>query len=489
MSIDSEGLTTVKMSHKFLYAEVDEFILSSLTSYVSPGGEMEIKFPNDGEPSEVENQEDYVIYDKMYMLMPIVANQWKMFTPPFDVSNVYVIESYPEDKLIEKYGTETKDKKGNTVKKIFGADKILEARYAQSHRMIDFIYQWLWSADMLGQDYDLWSESNGLPVGFFGNWLEMYDTADKPKIEQLYHYTSADVIYPDGKQWWDANFYLYEVDYEEGRESWVVTNDGMDARWKEVTTISRKRDRSGKNNIIMHKGNVYSLSFPSTVVNSGKQHDYVNNWDYWTGKYIILEGYANTDFDSDGDGDIDSKGQEIKGKDYANEIVESYDQLGSAVLRGNSTFTKIDIENKNAFVLNTNKDDENAAHNIFINVQENGALNVLYPTCGYVLVNDPASSSNMPRRIVSVNPQTGEITYRDETTTSLPTIGGNNQMFVYNITGGVGIVPVVEQQVSIYNAAGQLITSEYLTDEVHISLPTGIYLIAGAQDQFKAVVK
>jgi hypothetical protein len=50
-------------------------------------------------------------------------------------------------------------------------------------------------------------------------------------------------------------------------------------------------------------------------------------------------------------------------------------------------------------------------------------------------------------------------------------------------------VPVVEQQVSIYNAAGQLVTSQYLTDKVHISLPTGIYLITGAQDQFKAVVK
>ena len=62
-------------------------------------------------------------------------------------------------------------------------------------------------------------------------------------------------------------------------------------------------------------------------------------------------------------------------------------------------------------------------------------------------------------------------------------------MFVYNITGGVGVVPVVAQQVSIYNAAGQIVTSQYLADETHIALPAGIYLVAGAKEQFKVVVK
>ena len=95
----------------------------------------------------------------------------------------------------------------------------------------------------------------------------------------------------------------------------------------------------------------------------------------------------------------------------------------------------------------------------------------------------------MPQRIKSIDMQTGEVTTEPGVSTSTPTIGGNNHMLVYNIEGGVGIVPVVEQQVSIYNAAGQLVTSQYLTDEVHIPLPSGIYLITGAQDQFKAVVK
>jgi hypothetical protein len=74
-------------------------------------------------------------------------------------------------------------------------------------------------------------------------------------------------------------------------------------------------------------------------------------------------------------------------------------------------------------------------------------------------------------------------------TTSTPTIAGNRQMMVYTIEGGVGIIPITAQQVSIYNAAGQLITSQYLTDEVQISLPTGIYLVSGEKDQAKVIVK
>jgi hypothetical protein len=129
--------------------------------------------------------------------------------------------------------------------------------------------------------------------------------------------------------------------------------------------------------------------------------------------------------------------------------------------------------------------DPSLSHNVFVN-QGYYQIN---PSEGFLLANAPASPSGMPRRIESINPQTGDVTYRDETTTSLPTIGGNKHMMVYNIEGGVGIVPVVEQQVSIYNAAGQLVTSQYLTDEVHIPLPSGIYLIASAKEQYKVVVK
>ena len=62
-------------------------------------------------------------------------------------------------------------------------------------------------------------------------------------------------------------------------------------------------------------------------------------------------------------------------------------------------------------------------------------------------------------------------------------------MLVYTIDGGVGIVPVIAQQVSVYNAAGQVVTSQYLAGETQLSLPAGIYLICGEYEQYKVLVK
>jgi hypothetical protein len=251
-------------------------------------------------------------------------------------------------------------------------------------------------------------------------------------------------------------------------------------------------------------------------------YDYVNTWDYWTGKYIIIEGYPEEDVDTDGNGEPDDKAQMIsgskvdwQGNNISETVLAPYTAGNSASLRGNSTFAKLDVSKiENAYVLNNYLRGKNAsfdtdqelgyglvnsnyAHNVYVNLWELGfdADNEdpihLTPGQGFILANFTAP---MGMRAKAINLQSGEIAFGNEdsnqgTTTGVPTIAGNKQMMVYNIEGGVGIVPVVEQQVSIYNAAGQLVTSQYLTDEVHISLPTGIYLIAGAKDQFKAVVK
>jgi hypothetical protein len=43
--------------------------------------------------------------------------------------------------------------------------------------------------------------------------------------------------------------------------------------------------------------------------------------------------------------------------------------------------------------------------------------------------------------------------------------------------------------VALYNAAGQLIMNQYLTDEVRVLLPNGIYFVRGEAQQIKAMVK
>ena len=483
-------LVTIEKTSKLLFATMDDITINSISSYQAPGNST-ITLLESGFPANITNANDYVIYDKIYMLMPVVANDWKLFSPPFDVSNVYIIESYPEQKLIEAFSNGAKDKKGNPI---ITGEKIAEARTAQAHRMIDLLYQWIWENDVTPGKADVWSnDPKYKPMGsiysvgsFVQFWYNMYAASEQPVIEQLYHYKSSNEGYPTGKSRWDANFYLYEVD----GESWGIDDNGLQTSWKEVPTISVPRDIKGTNKVIMQKGHVYSMSFPYTIVNS-EVHDPSTVWDYWTGKYILLEGYpaAENNIDSDGDDKLDSKGQIIAGANSLDEITSEFTEEGKAKVRGNYTFYSGEVTSDNIFVVNGKNENDYLPgydHNVFVNYD----YAWLYPADCFVYANAPAASpSSMPRRISSINPISGEITYRDETTTSLPTIGGNKQMMVYNIEGGVGIVPVVEQQVSIYNAAGQLVTSQYLTDEVHIPLPTGIYLISGAKDQFKAVVK
>ena len=517
-SVDGDGLTTIIKTSKFFYGEMDPlYMISSIGGYEAPGG-MTVTLDESGVPETVDNTSDYVVYDKMYMMIPIVANQWKMFVPPFDVSNVYVIESYPETKLIEDYGTEVTDKKGNLVKKIIDVNKIEAARTEQAYRYVDLFYSWVLDVDVNKSTSDFWSnDKNYSPIGtyqsyggFIKKWMDLYieknasgtitNKVYMPVIEQLYHYTSdPSATYPTGKYWWDANFYLYKAT----NTVVDVENDQLQMSWEEVPVVSKARNLAGNHNVIMEKGGVYVWSFPSTVVNNTMQ-DYTKNWDYWTGKYILIEGYPTEEFDTDGDGKNDDMGQLIAGSDAINStILADIDPNNVAEMRGNYTFAKANLDDVlNPFVLNnyyrgTSIDsdaaesgygllDDQSHHNEYVNAHELGVE--LTSGQGFILTNFTSSYGLRPR---SINVKSGAVTYydRDETTTSLPTIGGNNHMFVYNIEGGVGIVPVVAQQVSIYNAAGQLVTSEYLTDEVHISLPSGIYLIAGAKDQFKAVVK
>ena len=379
------------------------------------------------------------------------------------------------------------------------------------------MYNWVYSIFAMKSNSDIWSNASQAPATgniysygtFMQTWLEMYEgMADKPTvkncIQQLYHYKSNNDGYPTGMTRWDANFYLYEAADTE----WTIGGSTMNTGWKEVPTISMKRKINEDHNVIMKKGGVYVMNFPSTIKNN-EIYDYINTWDYWTGKYIILEGYPEEDIDTDGNGLPDDKAQILSGSQYdwngtalTETVLAPYNIDNVAALRGNTTFSKLDISgHANAYVLNNyyrgknvNQDieydeiknmlDPDFPHNVYVNASEWGIE--LSPGEGFVLANIDAPAGMKPR---AINIKTGEITYRDNTTTSVPTIGGNKQMIVYNIDGGVGIVPMVEQQVSIYNTAGQVVKSQYLTDEVHIPLPSGIYLIAGEKDQFKVVVK
>ena len=469
-----EGITNVKLTARLLYAELDDYTKTAVEDYTAPGGYSVTVA--DATRRHVQNTDSYLISDKIYWVRPVVANQWQMIVPPFDVANVYIVESYPEEQLLKDFGTLTTNKIGQEVYVIDDENKIYNARIAQAKSMMDLVYYWMYDADPagFGNDNDLWPKKGWDMSKFVREWVDYEvskngdNKAYQPIIEQLYHFTGSN---------WDANYYLYESSGE-----WVDEGDKFVTDWQLVQAQSVKRG-TGTPKTIMHKGDIYAMSFPYSIYNDGF-HNPDEVWDYWTGKYIIMEGYPTETNDIVGDVQVLSgTNTDWNGNPLTSTVLADFTTAGRASLRGNSTFGELIVQKENALVLPEGG-----------NTFRRSTNHTLAPGEGFMLANAPATPSPMPRRIASIDMMTGDVTYEpgdgsENTVTGTPTIAGEREMLVYTVAGGLGVVPVVPQHVSIYNAAGQLVVSQYLTDNTQFALPTGIYLVRGEKDQAKAMVK
>ena len=442
---DEEISNTIYQTNFILYGGIDEYIDDIKEDYQTPEydglPQADVEFTG-GTHSYVLNEDPYTIQREQYILMSVKGDEWILFSPPFDISAVYVVETSKEDDL------ET----------IAANEGWQEAINKQAASNMDFFYALCYNMGYL--------ESKNNFDGIYVSWRdELRPKGAKGKVK-LTHFTGSN---------YTANYYLQK---SSGTWNWDAENERFITDWQYLPeTVEQVTHGDSVCDLIMEKGKIYSMKFPYMYYGYrdpeliGKTGE--KNWDYWTGKYILLVGKGP---------------QTIEGTNYHSAITSAISaNPGEAEVRVNSTFGFMEIAGLGAYYL-----DENQR---FTKAYDDSEFTYIAPTSGFVLANTNTPSP-MPQRIKSIDMQTGDVTYdnnggsnQDGVTTSTPTIGGNNQMLVYNIAGGVGVVPVVAQQVSIYNAAGQLVTSQYLTDEVHISLPTGIYLITGAQDQFKAVVK
>ena len=412
--------------------------------------------------ANVLNNEDYTIEQSIYYMRAVNADEWYAFCPPFDISEVYVLETCNET-LLE-----------SEVKNSEAEDARDQALIKQADHNVDF------AALTLGSIHLTADETKSFDTHF--NSFEWY-AADQKATDEYYNSSSIGMHklthFTAGN--YNANYFLYQ-----STGLWKYDETGFTTDWTYATPINKIIGNATRS-VLMEAGKVYAMQFPycpGCEMEGEMRYD----WDYWTGKIIIFKGYGPQTLKG-------TNAHALIQSEYTNELTMD-DGTYPALLRGNATGSEVQIPNSTTLAGYSYFNLEGS--NMFeqSNVESAGLL----PPGGVFMLLPPDDYSPVPsaiaRRIKSINLSTGSITYVDEegdsedgTTTNIPTISGNRQMMVYNVAGGVGIVPVVEQQVSIYNAAGQLVTSQYLTDEVHISLPTGIYLIAGAQDQFKAVVK
>jgi len=426
------------------YGEIDKYVRDVLASgsYISPktdksGGlsEVQITTEDDNEfRNDILNTAQYQIDEAQYLIRPInAADEWVLFSPPFDVTNVWVVEAYKED-LLETMFNDYR----------LGAEGAQDPYEKQAYAMIDIFFYLGYLGEYDKSNANLWTIIDQ-------EWKPNVNITNKGRGQvKLTHFT--------GSNYATANYYLQR---SSGKWQWDGSKFTTD--WSYLPAAAEKVTHGDTEyNVIMKKDSIYSMMFPYAYPG-------YDGWDYWTGKYLVFEGLGP---------------QAIEGKEYHEEIRRAMETAsGTAEIRANNTLAELVVDNEEAYYAFGNAQK-------FTRSLPEGEDNSLLPGEGFILANAPASAG-MPQRIKSIDLMSGDVTLEggDGTATGTPTIAGNNKMLVYSIDGGVGIVPVVAQQVRIYNAAGQVVTSQYLTSETQIPLPAGIYLVTGEQEQFKVMVK
>lgn len=469
-----------------LYMQADQYVMNVMgEEYFRPMnlgyGEIRIDSEDNNLSSFVNIENNYPINRKVYMLMPIEAAKWTLFTPPFDVANVYVIESYPEEQLIKDYG----GKRGKVP-----AQYIESARNAQAKRLMDLYAHWYFECTGLGGLYDFFGDGtsdyngDGTPDTygkFVTDWItyerdvnyKQTATGDyTPIIEKLIHFTGKKGSYPAGKTWLNANYYLYKA------KEWALNEDGnFRTDWDTVTVA-----HDGANPI-MSKGQVYALHFPYNSING--VHDPSKTWDYWTGKYLLIES---------------TTGPHIINGSNTNIMPTTNLIDNSAVLIGNASFADVEAtptDSTQLFAIEKIKAGEDGNNtNRDVHELDDKDNTTLYPTEGALLAKIQAPKG---RRARTINYQTGEVIYEEfeeddlndqdnqDVTTDIPTIAGDKSLIVIPTESGLTILPRQPQQVTIYDVEGKLLFNQYVMEEQSVLLPSSIYIVRGEKERIKVV--
>ena len=470
---------------RLLYMQIDSYTQNSLDNYYLYGANVSIDLDGEKLYGTINDVADYTIQDKVYMLMPIEAARWTLFTPPFDVANVYVIESYPENLLVKDHG----GKRGKIP-----TDRIVEARAAQAQRLMDLYVYWYQEEIGVGEPSDFFDANSTTditgdevpePYGkFVLDWMAYEKQNHKgnttgdytPIIEKLIHFTGKNGSYPAGKTWLNANYYLYKAN------KWALNKDGnFRTDWDTVTVAHDGTDP------IMNKGQIYALHFPYNSING--VHDPSTTWDYWTGKYLLIESTVGSPL----------RPHTINGSDA--DIMPTTNLMdNSAVLIGNASFaevTKTPPANTQLFAIEKIKVGE-GGNNTGRDIHELDAKDnaTLYPAEGALLAKIQAPSGMRAR---TINYQTGEVTYEtiegeDDNNdpgigTGIPTIMGDVSLLVVPTEEGLTIIPRTAQRVMLFAADGKMLFNEHLSAEEHINVPTGVYIVRGEYEQVKAIKK
>ena len=387
----------------------------------------------------VENQNPYEVQNRVYYITPIAsADNWMTFTAPFDVENIYVVETYDE-KVLATQGNKAAIKIKQAEHNADFAAFFGVALALGSDRDFDDIY-----ANYIG-----WAKLQDV-----GKYTGQYNLRGKHELE-----------YYDGTNWSTANYYLYE-----NQGTWTINADGA------FTTQWTLPDVS--DDILMNKGETYSLLFPyCTGCWEYNKDGFIiprTMWDYWSGKFVIFESTLRSE----------ENPHVIDGVNTAQNYVATHNPAaGEAYVLGNTSFGEVKVLNEYLY-------EYNSATPMEETYEYTGDVETLVmPSNSFVLADIPINPvTNMPARGIK---RTGEIIYDKHGTSDvghIPTVGGGHDLFITSIEGGINVAVAAPQYVRVLSSTGAVIYSGMIQTALDIPLPSlGMYVVSGEKEVQKVM--
>ena len=404
----------------------------------------------------INSETTFQVEQKIYYITTATADVWNAFTAPFDVENIYIMETYPEQLLKDMEGTVVDGKALNRKDTI----------QAQAKHNADFAAFFAVTV-ALGQQKDFETIYRE-----YIDWAKIQDKASgvwDGKGTYTLRGKSALVPY-NGENWDKADFYLNE---NAGPWLWEDMEKLEDGHF---TTKWQFPDAS--DGILMHQGRTYSMLLPFCT----KCGDDINSreyWDYWSGKFLIFESTAGPHI---------INGSDVLDESNGEGIFATMPNEGEALLKGNSTFAKMETINEDLFTFTGDLQHSTFYHNFAYDEFGDAIPQTIAPTESFLM---PNISSVLPigTRLRGVT-TSGQAIFDvdnsgDGTTTDVhrPTIGGGNALFITETANGINIAVAEPQHVRVLSSTGVLLYNGMVQNAVDVTLPTaGVYVVAGENE-------
>ena len=484
-----------------LYCKIDENILSVLKDETyqapvknpAPSGDNYVPVhPSKVEGTEyfISNKDTFRVNEKIYYITTATADVWNAFTAPFDVENIYIMETYPENELEEM---EWKGKKNRS-------DILME----QAKHNADFAAFFAVTI-ALGQEKTFETIYREYMI-----WADLQDETLGLNAKNDYTQRGMKPLTPyDGSNWQEADFYL-----NENAGNWVLHEHPDSLAYFKTQWITP--DLS--DGTLMEQGKTYSMLLPfctgcvdyeiQTDANGNPVKDAEGKpvfkldangnkiplardyWDYWSGKFLIFESTYAGPVELPTGEVVDGPGHTIYGSDYVEGLAASTEYIeSSAVLTGNCSFADLQTMNSELFTYSPD-----IKHSTFspIELPVDGLGNTqplsIVPTESFLVADIPTPAGVKVRGVS----RTGEIIYDKQGTATgnqggrIPTVGGGNDLFITSTATGINIAVAEPQQVRVMSATGATLFSGMVQTAVDVFLPTaGVYVVAGDNEVHK----